>query len=131
MVNIRVSNETRSHLIRLIENDTTVSKAATALNIPYRTAHRIWIKLQQTGVTNKEKHGGIKGKMLTDAMIEGIRWTIDDDCTLTLEQLQDITEGFCGIRVSKSTIANYIGHFNYTLKRLQVKAIAGDTEELW
>jgi len=54
-------------------------------------------------------------------MIEGIKWTIDDDCTLTLEELQEKTEGFCGIRVSKSTISNYIGNFDYTFKRLHVK----------
>jgi len=48
-----------------------------------------------------------------------------------LERLQEITEGFCGIRVSTSTIANYIGNFNYTLKRLHVKAVAADTEALW
>ena len=81
MVNIRVSNETRGHLIRLIENDTTVSKAANTLGMSYCTANRIWTKYQQTGVVVKEKHGGFKGKILTDAMIEGIKWTIDDDFT--------------------------------------------------
>jgi len=78
MVNARVSNETRGLLIRLIENDTTVSKAASTLNIRYRTAHRIWTKYQQTGVINKDKHGGFKGKLLTEEMIEGIRWTVDE-----------------------------------------------------
>jgi len=41
MVNARVSNETRGHLIRLIENNTTVANAAHAFNIRYRTATRI------------------------------------------------------------------------------------------
>lgn len=64
------------HLIRLIDNDATVSKAANILNIWYRSAHRIWAKYQPTGVNNKDKHWGFKGKMLAEEMIEGFRWTL-------------------------------------------------------
>ena len=52
-------------------------------------------------------------------------------CTLTLEELQEIVEAFCEIRVSSSTLSNYIGSFRYTLKRFHVKAAAADTDILW
>jgi hypothetical protein len=62
---------------------------------------------------------------LTQEMLEFIQDTIDDNCTLTLENLQAQVRDEFGVEVSKSTIDRGIDSFRYSVKRIQNIAIKG------
>jgi len=59
-------------------------------------------------------------------MLDHIQLKIDDDCTLSLRNLQaEISDTF-NVDVSPSTIDRAIDGFKYSLKRIQNIAIAAD-----
>ena len=62
---------------------------------------------------------------LTQEMLEFIQDKIDDNCTLTLENLQAQVRDEFGVEVSKSTIDRGIDSFRYSVKRIQNIAIKG------
>jgi len=62
-------------------------------------------------------------------MLDFIQDKIDDNCTLTLENLQAQVRDEFGVEVSKSTIDRGIDSFRYCVKRIQNIAIAADTPE--
>jgi len=62
--------------------------------------------------------------------MQQIRDMVDDDCSLTLKELQVLIEDMFGVQISKSTIANYIVGWRYSLKRITVRCEASFTPEL-
>ena len=62
-------------------------------------------------------------------MLDFIQAKIDDNCTLTLENLQAQVRDQFGLLVSPSTIDRGIDSFRYSVKRIQKIAIAADTPE--
>jgi len=64
---------------------------------------------------------------LTEEMILSIQDKIDEDCTITLGNLQASLRDTFGVEVSASTVDRAIDSFRYSLKRIQNIAIAADT----
>ena len=56
---------------------------------------------------------------LSQEMLDFIQYKIDDNCTLTLENLQEQVRDEFGVQVSKSTIDRGIDSFRYSVKRIQ------------
>ena len=69
-------------------------------------------------------------RIQSDFDMQQIRDMVDDDCSLTLKELQVLIEDMFGVQISKSTIANYIVGWRYSLKRITVRCEASFTPEL-
>jgi len=108
----RTSNEVRELVIgALVQGDLSVKQVATTFQVNYRTVLRIYEKFNRTGRSCKEPQGGQKPLLLDQAEIDGIQELIDENCTISLEKIQEILEIGTGKRLSIATIANYIGRY--------------------
>jgi hypothetical protein len=72
-----------------------------------------------------------KPKKLSDEQIGTIRGWLEEDCTMTLKEIQTRAAIVLGTKVSIETIRKCIRSFNFTLKRVQLVAQAADTDEIW
>jgi hypothetical protein len=62
-------------------------------------------------------------------MIEKIREKIDEDCSITSGELVIFVRRQFNLNVCLSTIDRAIGSFNYSMKRITHRALAGDTPQ--
>ena len=62
-------------------------------------------------------------------MIEEIREQIDEDCSITSGELVIFVRRQFNLNVCLSTIDRSIGSFNYSMKRITHRALAGDTPQ--
>ena len=70
-------------------------------------------KYYATRETNKGKHGGHKPKLITKEHCAFIRELMEEDCTITLDFMQEQLEAVDGLYVSLTTIHNRIVGFHY------------------
>ena len=80
------------------------------------------------GDTNKGKHGGHKAKLITEAHCAFLRELMDEDCTVTLEYMQEQLEAVDGLHVSFSTIHNRVAGFHYSFKVVKKQCFAAITD---
>jgi hypothetical protein len=62
-------------------------------------------------------------------MIEEIREQIEEDCSITSGELVIFVRRQFNLNVCLSTIDRAIGSFNYSMKRITHRALAGDTPQ--
>ncbi|XP_049293761.1 uncharacterized protein LOC125769223 [Anopheles funestus] len=93
--------------------------AARMLNINRSTVYSIIKKFDKTFEVKAAKRGGDKEKKISPDIGQKIRDWIDENCTITLQQLADKVFDDFGIRVSKPTVAREIKSFRYSLKWIQ------------
>ena len=83
-----------------------------------------------TGETDKGKHGGHKPKMITEEHCVFLRELMAEDCTVTLEFMQEQLEAVDGLRVSLTTIHNRIVGFHYSFKAVKKQCFAAITDAI-
>lgn len=66
---------------------------------------------------------------LSPEIVEQIKEQLDENCAITSGDLVIYVRVQFNINVCLSTIDRAIGSFNYTIKRITHRAIAGDTPE--
>lgn len=76
-------------------------------------------KFYDTGEANKGKHGGHRTKLITEDHCVFLRELLAEDCTITLEYMQEQLEAVDGLGVSLSTIHNRIAGFHYSFKPIK------------
>ena len=89
---------------------------------------RIMDKFYATGETDKGKHGGHKPKLITEEHCVFLRELMGDDCTVTLDYMQEQLEALSGLRVGLTTIHNRIIGFHYSFKVVKKHCMAAVTE---
>jgi transposase len=125
-----ITNELRASIIHALESGVCSRKSAAAtFQVPYPTVVRIYAKFLKEGVTAKKTQGGRKPRKLCEEEVQSIREWLDEDCTLTLAELQVKLRTARRISISLTTIRTYILEFNYTLKRVQTIAAASANPE--
>lgn len=127
----KVSLEDRRRLVDAMMEGGKLVEICKVLKIKYKTGHGIWTKYNKTDSIDVKKRGGKRPKLLDDAQREIVREWVDEDCTLTLNDLQDKIGEELGIQVGPSTVNNYITGFGYTFKRLVIRTIPAMTDAAW
>ena len=85
-------------------------------------------KYHATGETDKGKHGGHKPKLITEEHCVFLRELMEEDCTVTLEYMQEQLEVVDGLRVGLTTIYNRIIGFHFSFKVIKKQCMAAVTE---
>jgi hypothetical protein len=99
------------------------------LEIPKQTAQRIYKRyLGFEGFAAKPRVGD-KRSLLTQEHLEFIQEIIDDDSAITPSAIQEQLHAVTGLNVGITTIHDAIAGFNYTFKRLTIRASVSLTAE--
>ena len=69
--------------------------------------------------------------MLDQEKIDYIQELIDENCRITIAEIQEQLHATCDVEVSAATVQRAIASFNYSFKRVVFRPLAGDTEVLW
>ena len=85
-------------------------------------------KYHAIGETDKGKHGGHKPKLITEEHCVFLRELMEEDCTVTLEYMQEQFEVVDGLRVGLTTIHNRIIGFHFSFKVIKKQCMAAVTE---
>ena len=91
---------------------------------------RIMSKYNATGETDKGKHGGHKPKLITEEHCAFLRELMEEDCTITLEYMQEQLEAVDDLRVGLTTIHNRIVGFHYSFKVVKKHCFAAITDAM-
>ena len=126
----RTSNDTRQRIISAMQAGGDQDLVSRILNVKPWTVRRVMLKFYATGETDKGKHGGHKGKILTEAHCAYLRDLMAEDATISLARMRDQLEIVDGVQVSLTTIHNAIKGFAYSFKVLKKQAQAAVTPAL-
>ena len=127
-----ISNDNRKLICQNLEDGRNdVKGLAATFNVSVSTVTRVWVRYCETGETASIPKGGNRKRLLNEDHVVFIKELIDDNCLISLRNIQEQLNIVDGMEVSLPTIHRIIGTFNYTLKRVIFRPIQGATEELW
>jgi transposase len=128
----KISDETRERIVHILENNLqSRSEVAISFSLPYSTVCEIYNAFNKAGRVVMPQRGGSRNKKLSEVEIRAISRWLEEDCTLTLREIQRRISIVFNIQVSVETVRNYLKGFNFTLKRVHCVPQAADTDELW
>ena len=123
-------NDTRQRIVRAILDGEDEEVVSRLFNVKRWTVRRIMLKYDETGDSNKGKHGGHKKRLLTEEHCAFLREMISEDATVSLAYMRDQLESVDGLHVALSTVHKAIEGFGYSFKVLKKQAQAAVTPEL-
>lgn len=128
----KISDETRQNVVKTLdEGRLTRDDVARLFNLPYKTVCSIYKRFNEDGILHALPRGGHKQKILTDDDVNAIRDWIDDNPLITLKDLRDKLAAERDVHVCLETVRKSVGEFEYSIKRVSLRAEAAETEELW
>jgi transposase len=98
---------------------------AVALDVKYRTAFQ-WVHSGRDFMLHK---GGIKPKILTDKQIDVMISWVEEECSITLKQLQQKILQIFRNMLSVTTVGNYLEGKVFTIKQTHCEPAAMNIEE--
>jgi transposase len=116
----KIQNEDRRKIIESYLDGKTAIKIASIFRFKRTSIYSIIKKYKDGKPVERMRKGGIKRKILSDSDISPIKSWIDEDYSITLKQIKVRCENDLSIQVSKSSLARYIGNFNYTFKKISL-----------
>lgn len=115
----------KSRILAVADRGEDWPALAKSLGVLYKTAYA-WVT---DGRQQTKARGGCKPKLLNQDQVETILSWIEEDCDLTLVQMQSRVFSEMHIVISTSSIANYLQGQVYTLKKVHGKPANMNTEE--
>lgn len=106
------------------KGDDWVSLAET-LNVKYKTAYH-WVR---SGRDKMLKKGGKKPKTLSNEIVENMISWVEEDCCITLKQLQSKLIREHNINISTSSVANYLENQLFRLKSVHHISVTMNSTE--
>jgi len=97
---------------------------AATLGVKYKTAYH-WV---QSGNDNMLPKGGTKPKTVADDGIGVIVSWVEEDCTITLQQLKEKIMTYFNKMVSVSTVGNYLEGRLYSVKGVHIEPLTMNSE---
>lgn len=91
------------------------------------TIGRILKKYHETGNCQPNLKGGDRRSLLTEDHKIFIKNLVDEDCTITLDQIVSKLIECFSVKVSRQTVSNCLENFHYTLKKITPVPIARNT----
>lgn len=111
----KISDETRAQIIDAYDRGVDRQVICDAFSIKRQTLNSIIKVYEKENRINKKPKGG--SMKLTSEERMKIKGWLDEDCTLTLSNIQKKLELEFNLKVSLSTIDRAIKSFHYTVKR--------------
>jgi transposase len=117
--NNKISDEIRGLIINSMNNGTTANNVGHQFNVLPNTVRKIYSTYRRTQNTTK-KSAGHRQQKLSDAQKEQICDWVDEDCSLTLQQLKTkcLTQWPNINQISLSTVNRAVQNFHYSVKRI-------------
>jgi len=112
-----ISNEIRKLIIEKLDEGQPPKDVSILFNVNYDTVRSIYRTYKKDGRFEKKKTGH-RRSLLSDQQKEQICDWVDEDCTLTLEQLKRKCLDEFNISLSISTVERALKAFHYTIKRV-------------
>jgi len=109
--NVKINNETRSNIIKLLESGTHTRKTIS------KTFDIFQSYLTENKNTKKDT-GGNRPRKLNPNQVTWLQQEFDNVCSQFLKVLQGRIRDAFQISISTTSIAAYIDKFNYTLNRV-------------
>jgi transposase len=114
-----ISEELRKKIINAYHSEKSYTELGNIFSCHRTTIKRIIDAYQNEGRSITRKRGNVgRSKIFSEVHVSTIRACINQNCTISLRELQIKMEEEFGLAVDKSTINRTITSFNYTLKRL-------------
>ena len=113
-----LSNEKRALIIDLFNQGKSNTEIVSVLNCSRFQVYRAIKVFNETGRIEKKTTGGLKKKKLSTEHTEFILNIIDEDCSVTLNQLKKMIKDQFDLNVSIPLISKVIGDFSYSFKRV-------------
>ena len=106
----------------------TIKKASETFGIKISTTYDISNKYRKGNQTKKRKRGSKKPRLLNqEQRLQIVEW-VDEDCTITLNELAQKFQDKFQFRPSITTIFNCLKDFHYTVKRISKTVVKSYTE---
>jgi transposase len=113
-----ITDEIRGLIVSNFKNGRSIVDIASALSCSrFQVSRAVSAWLKEGRIMGKKK-GGQKQKLLTERHINYILDLVDEDCTLTLKQIQTSLHANHDILVSLTTISKELKAFSYSFKRV-------------
>ena len=113
-----ISDEDRERIVSKTLEGYSVSSISNMLSIKYQTVNSIVKRYLSSGLVSKSKMGGDKRSKLTKDMKNSIIEQVNQNASLTLNQIKSFVEDRFGLTVSKSTIDRCLDEFHFSMKRI-------------
>jgi transposase len=116
-----ISNNLRALIIKNINNGHSVMEMSRILNIKQSTISKIKKVYETTGRKDKLSRGGSLNskKVYQEHAMQIIAW-IEEDCTLTLKEIQVKIKTKFDLDISTTTITRVLSGFRFSLKRVSL-----------
>lgn len=126
-----ISIETKERVISALESGNySRSDVAELFEITYTSVCKIYSDFLLGKPIQNIQRKTFKPKKLNTDQINFIRTELDNNCSLTLNELKSKILETYNITVSLPTISRYIQSFHYSIKRIQVMALPAVTNEI-
>jgi transposase len=125
-----LSNDQRKRVIETYKErpDIAQNKIAKLVGTSNSSISRVIRKYEDEGEVEKKKRGG-SAKKLSEEQRETLRDWVDEDCKVTLKEMKEKVKMEMNVKISTSTIDNYLRDFHYTLKRTSLIPIKRNDPE--
>jgi transposase len=117
-----VSNDSRTIILRAIQQGKSISEVATLTDISPSTIRSIRSIYEKTGRSTRGKQGGsrVGSKISLDQKAAICNW-LDEDCSLTGQQLKQRLYTTFGVQASVSTILKVPKEYQYSFKQTSIQ----------
>jgi len=124
-----ITNEVRRLIIEAYLKEHTRSHIASLFGVNISTVYSIIKIYEKENRVSRKQKGGTRRCALTDEHVQALQDWIDENCGLTLKNLQEMLLKTFGVTVCFKTVDNYIKRFAYTVKRISLLPVRRNTEE--
>lgn len=116
----KITQETRLRIITQFQNGNDAKFISNYESVPISTVRNILNIFKNTGRMCIIRKGGCKNKKLMDDQKNFIMELVNDDCTITLREIQNKIFNKYSINVAQSTIHYCLKSMHYSLKTISL-----------
>jgi transposase len=118
MPNDFISNDDRKRIIDSYLDGNTVSDISKVMRFKRTTVYALINQFFEHGNISRKQKGGVRRQSLSDAQKRVVLEWIDEDCSITLNQIKIRCQEKMNVVISTSTLSRYMKSFSYTFKRI-------------
>ncbi|KII68719.1 hypothetical protein RF11_01079 [Thelohanellus kitauei] len=117
----KIGEEKRRLIINAIDNlGKTTKEVAQLYDVKVSTVSTIKSQFYKTGNVNIKKKGGNRRSILNDEQKNAVLTWVDEDCLLSLSEIQAKCYTDFGLKISTSTLSRILKGFHFTIKIISV-----------
>ncbi|KAF0992161.1 hypothetical protein HZS_1694 [Henneguya salminicola] len=124
-----LNNDTRARIIESYNRGNSCQKIAEIFDHNRTTVHNVVTRYLLTDELKIKLRVTCAQKKLTPAQEMEIKDWVDENCTISLKTISNKCMQEFGVRICKSTAANILTDFSYTLKRIHIVPERRNTPE--